>query len=842
MEGADLLAAPIEGADEQSEAMIDTTLDNGSNLDNKTSLSPEASTVISNAATSPAATQAPVVEPTADTAAIPESIIKSEPGVTVKAEKTEAKSSAKRKAMTTASVPTTKLGQLKQRIERDPVDSEAWRALIDDALQKGDLERTREVYDEFFTVFPHAPQEWIAYADLELSHDLFDRVEAIFTTCLKSSPSVQLWSFYITYVRRRNPIQAADEAKATEARTTIKAAFEYALTHVGVDPASGSIWSDYIKFLKEGDLGAVYQQQQTNDTVRRAYQTAVVIPLYDIEAIWTDYNHFEHGLNRMTAKRFLAERQTGYTAARTAVRELRPMLEGLLRIDVLPLRPDWSNEEDCTTLARWRKYLKWEESNPLQLDDPEDLQSRIAFAYKKALMHVRFYPEIWFMAATRQLAVQKADDALTLLKTGAGCCPSSLLLNFAWAEQEELQTKASPAIHQIYRSLQDSITQQIVRHQSQTEDEVASALTQVKANEAENEAQLTEDHDDAQASGGAQASIAIKNAIIEKNKPALLSLKKSLSLACIMECQYARRAEGFMAARDVFGRSRKSPHLIWQTVEHSALAEYHWNKEAQIATNIFEFGVKRFGDDVEYVNRYFDFLKARNDDQNLRALFERSISKIAAEQVRPLWDRMMRYESLYGDLAAVQKLEVRFAEAYPDEDAVTRFADRLSFGGLDEIKTRDLGKHLLVDEIRPLSPESGEYDTTTKRARSEEKAKAANGLLKRARLDDPARGPSPSPLGTTQRRQPVVPSRADTPTQNGLARGLPEGVAFLLGILPFAHQFNGPVLDHRPLLDVLATLNLPMRFGGGPARPRSNSPAQRVAGRRGEPDYRLGGS
>ena len=47
-----------------------------------------------------------------------------------------------------------------------------------------------------------------------------------------------------------------------------------------------------------------------------------------------------------------------------------------------------------------------------------------------------------------------------------------------------------------------------------------------------------------------------------------------------------------------------------------------------------------------------------------RALFEKSALSIPAEKSRPLWDAWARYEYMYGDLAAVNKLEARFKEVF----------------------------------------------------------------------------------------------------------------------------------------------------------------------------------
>ena len=48
------------------------------------------------------------------------------------------------------------------------------------------------------------------------------------------------------------------------------------------------------------------------------------------------------------------------------------------------------------------------------------------------------------------------------------------------------------------------------------------------------------------------------------------------------------------------------------------MMEYHWNKEQKIATNVFEYGLKQFSEDVDYVVRYLDFLISTNDDTSKR--------------------------------------------------------------------------------------------------------------------------------------------------------------------------------------------------------------------------------
>lgn len=122
-------------------------------------------------------------------------------------------------------------------------------------LEKEAPQLTREFpFLSFSRAFkPLQSQQWIKYADLELSHDHKPQVEAIFSRCLRSSTSVDLWKFYLDYIRRINPTDhtiLGDQA-AKDARILISQSFEFALAHVGQDRRAGDMWMEYINFLKE---------------------------------------------------------------------------------------------------------------------------------------------------------------------------------------------------------------------------------------------------------------------------------------------------------------------------------------------------------------------------------------------------------------------------------------------------------------------------------------------------------------------------------------------------------------------------------------------------------------
>ena len=71
-------------------------------------------------------------------------------------------------------------------------------------------------------------------------------------------------------------------------------------------------------------------------------------------------------------------------------------------LDIPP--PPTLRSEERSLLAAWRKYLEYEESNPLAIDDDKAaLTYRLINVYRKAVMQMRFYPEIWCVGILRNL-------------------------------------------------------------------------------------------------------------------------------------------------------------------------------------------------------------------------------------------------------------------------------------------------------------------------------------------------------------------------------------------------------------------------------------------------------
>lgn len=72
---------------------------------------------------------------------------------------------------------------------------------------------------------------------------------------------------------------------------------------------------------------------------------------------------------------------------------ISPQLHQRASLD-LPTPPQLTSK-DRSRLASWRKYLEFEEENPLDIEEKPQLTARLLAVYRKAVIRMRFFPEIW---------------------------------------------------------------------------------------------------------------------------------------------------------------------------------------------------------------------------------------------------------------------------------------------------------------------------------------------------------------------------------------------------------------------------------------------------------------
>ncbi|VVA91694.1 unnamed protein product [Arabis nemorensis] len=159
---------------------------------------------------------------------------------------------------------------------------------------------------------------------------------------------------------------------------------------------------------------------------------------------------------------------------------------------------------------------------------------------------------------------------------------------------------------------------------------------------------------------------------LEESRGAIQSAKKlyesilgvsTNSLGHIQFLRFLRRAEGVEAARKYFLDARKSPSCTYHVYIAFATMAFCLDKNPKAAHNIFEEGLKCYMSEPIYILEYADFLTRLNDDRNIRALFERALSTLPAEESAEVWKRFILFEQTYGDLASILKVEQRRKEA-----------------------------------------------------------------------------------------------------------------------------------------------------------------------------------
>jgi cleavage stimulation factor subunit 3 len=553
------------------------------------------------------------------------------------------------------------------------------------------------------------------------------------------------------------------------------------------------------------------------------------------------------------AKKFLADKSPAYMTARTALREMRGLTD-ILPQHIIPRKPQFT-ELDRHVVTGWRAYIKWEESNPLNTENEALVNQRVGYALKKCMAQMRHFPELWYYSASYHLTNGLVSEGIEFLKCGVAACPKSFLLTFALAEMEE-EGNNGDAVPDIFQALLKQLDDEIDEFSGKVAAEVEVArgpeiplVSTIEKGEDSDHARLVRERDER------------GKLVQERWAKRIGEVKTAAGIVWVTYMRFTRRHGGLSAARKIFTKARKSPHQTWHVFEASALMEHRYgtsaktgdNKEgAAVAVRVFELGLKQFSEDVDFVMSYLNYLLSVNDDTSeftpllsselltnvpdARALFERSVLKIPADKARPLWDTWAQFEYTYGDLTAVRKLEARFAEAFPKETPLKRFAARYTFHGIDEIALRDLGlargraaapppplaasaanvfPPFPPGQIRPASP-------SQKRALSPPRSPARVDTFKRARAQSPPRGnfvpPAQNRFAPHQQQQQQGQGQRDTspfprapvPGARPAAaatNGPPQALSWFVTRLPTAQSFDGPVFHADDIVGLFAGIN-----------------------------------
>ncbi|KAJ3047615.1 mRNA 3'-end-processing protein rna14, partial [Rhizophlyctis rosea] len=708
-----------------------------------------------------------------------------------------------------------RIDRLRIKTQRNPWDADSWTALLGESQLRGDPNLVRSVFEGLVTQFPTAARFWISYAEFEQKQRDFERMEAIFRRCLLSVHSVDLWRFYLNYIRRTHSGPNVGADKKQEARQVIKTTFEYVLQHIGNDKDSGYIWGDYIFFIKSGE-----------------------------------------------AKKFLSEKSAGYMTARTAYRELKNLMKPIDEMQkTWAAKPSTWSETELRMLSAWKAYIAWEKTNPLALEDKNTLTARVVYAYKSALLMMRFYPEIWHDAAKYLHEVGKVDEAATLLASGVKTMPTSLLLNFTLIELDESRKKDFSILQkhfdtliEAYEARIDGINQKYDSEREtfltslRSEDDSTNPSSSALKDEQRNGADWDGERREREREKGKEREKEVQERVEERRRQEVKVVREGLSLVWVVFMRVARRAQNIKVARQVFSRARKSPHCTYHVYVASAMMELYCNKNASLAGRIFEVGLKAFNlaEDEQapkFVCQYLDFLIGLNDDNNTRALFERALSALPPERAREVWAKFLDYENQYGELGNVIKIERRRGEAYPEGETpqmhLKNIADRWKYLDIDCIGEEELGIGAITSTPPTIDTTSTSQQPlsarTANRRQDEDRdtpipprftgdkyrrpdlgkwvAYKPEGVAKKEEDGkDVGGGVGQPPGGGGQQPQQPGGGQMQQQPQHQQQQGpmIPEPVARFLGLLPAAGVYNGPIIPVSEIMDLLTKMPIPL--------------------------------
>ena len=128
--------------------------------------------------------------------------------------------------------------RMEERVAADPLDADAWVALLAEASEQGPSD-FRPLFERCVSHFPSAACVWYQWLEAELRARQIEHMEGIFERCLLTCPHVELWRLYLRYLRTEKRVASKE----------LQSSYELLLEAVGMDVNAGSLWIEYVQLL-----------------------------------------------------------------------------------------------------------------------------------------------------------------------------------------------------------------------------------------------------------------------------------------------------------------------------------------------------------------------------------------------------------------------------------------------------------------------------------------------------------------------------------------------------------------------------------------------------------------
>ena len=573
--------------------------------------------------------------------------------------------------------------------------------------------------------------------------------------------------------------------------------------------------------------------------------------------------------------------------ARSSYTELQNITKNLRRNTRPVLPPALGFDGDVQYLEQleiWQRWIQWEKNDPLvmKVEEIASYRARIVFVYKQALMAMRFWPELWAEASDFCFANELEPEGDTFLAQGIAANPESCLLAFKRADRKELTStkeegdeaaiRRGAAVREPYDKLLDALYELFATSKAREDQDTA----RIEANFATSDGVQSnglkaEDYIDDNEGEEGRSKEKEKAAQIEsvKNMHGIQQklLSKTISHAWIALSRAMRRIQGkgkvnhaLAGSRGIFADARKRGRITSDVYVAAALMEFHCY-DVETGKKIFERGLRLFSEDEEFALQYIKHLVANNDHTSksttvaslstpakkppdARVVFETAVTKLALKpetvsKAKPLYAFFHDFESRYGELIQIVKLEKRMSDLFPEDPSLTLFSRRFAQQGFDPTiirpiispatQTKPKTVPVITTEPEPVidSPQQriDEILKSPKRALPTEDEDGSPRPRKIARPESPLKGAAGRRLDQQKRnRQPETPQFSQPVPHPPPPPPLPRDVMFLLSIIPKAETYHATRFSAEQLVKLLRETNIPPSVAQPPSLPGARGP------------------
>lgn len=325
--------------------------------------------------------------------------------------------------------------------------------------------------------------------------------------------------------------------------------------------------------------------------------------------------------------------------ARSANTALDNIIRGLVRTNLPHLPPAFGFEGDKEYLQQveiWRRWIAWEQEDPLVLkdDEPQTYKQRILYAYKQSVMALRFWPEAWVEAAEWCFSNSMEKDGNDFLSQGIAANPESCLLAFKYADRLESVTPVEEGdeglasrgaiIREPYNKLHEALYDLIQKLKVRETAEL-KRIEEAWSLDANHNAILdTIEEEDEDENGNERktnesAKINQINAVKQGYAMQTKLLSRTISFAWIALMRAMRRVQGkgkvgavVGGSRQILNDARLRGRITSDVYVASALIEHNVYKDPA-GTKIFERGAKLFPEDETFILEYLKHLLSIGD-------------------------------------------------------------------------------------------------------------------------------------------------------------------------------------------------------------------------------------